>query len=174
MNRTSETIHCKPSQLLNLRYLPGVLAAVALLFIPKAFLTEIIPVAVEIGNGPDFSAVMQGISCNGVADCLDNYRSRFVMEEHLPAGSFMVHGGVNGDFGQITTIVKDRTVSLAGLYEGCSDGPDPIPMCPQIVISIGSFMALEVIRNLWGEPSLLNTLLVIELSDFSMFRIPLT
>jgi len=29
----------------NLRYLPGVLAAVALLFVPKAFLSEIIPVA---------------------------------------------------------------------------------------------------------------------------------
>lgn len=43
MNKTNETIHCKPSQLLNLRYLPGVLAAVALLFVPKAFLSEMIP-----------------------------------------------------------------------------------------------------------------------------------
>jgi uncharacterized membrane protein YdbT with pleckstrin-like domain len=43
MNRTSDIIHCKPSQLLNLRYLPGVLAALALLFVPKTFLSEIIP-----------------------------------------------------------------------------------------------------------------------------------
>lgn len=42
MNRKSEMIHCKPSQLVNLRYLPGVLAAVALLFVPKAFLYEMI------------------------------------------------------------------------------------------------------------------------------------
>jgi uncharacterized membrane protein YdbT with pleckstrin-like domain len=45
MNKTNETIQCKPSQLLNLRYLPGALIAVALLFVPKAFLSEIIPVA---------------------------------------------------------------------------------------------------------------------------------
>lgn len=44
MNRTNETIHCKPSQLLNLQYLPGVLIGAALLFLPKAFLSEIIPV----------------------------------------------------------------------------------------------------------------------------------
>ena len=43
MNRTNETIHCKPSQLVNLRYLPGALIAVALLFVPKAFLSEMIP-----------------------------------------------------------------------------------------------------------------------------------
>ncbi len=44
MNRTSDIIHCKPSQLINLRYLPGILIGVALLFVPKAFLSEIIPV----------------------------------------------------------------------------------------------------------------------------------
>jgi hypothetical protein len=50
MNRTSDIIHCKPSQLVNLRYLPGVLIAVALLFVPKAFLSEIIPVSFFAGK----------------------------------------------------------------------------------------------------------------------------
>jgi hypothetical protein len=50
MNKTNETIHCKPSQLLNLRYLPGVLAAVALLFVPKAFLSEMIPLGFFFGK----------------------------------------------------------------------------------------------------------------------------
>jgi uncharacterized membrane protein YdbT with pleckstrin-like domain len=44
MKKMDETIQLRPSQLVNLRYLPGVLIAVALLFVPKAFLSEIIPV----------------------------------------------------------------------------------------------------------------------------------
>jgi uncharacterized membrane protein YdbT with pleckstrin-like domain len=44
MKKMDETIQLRPSQLVNLRYLPGVLAAVALLLVPKAFLSEIIPV----------------------------------------------------------------------------------------------------------------------------------
>ncbi len=44
-NSTDEIIRCNPSQLVNLKYLPGVLAALALVFVPKAFLAEIIPVA---------------------------------------------------------------------------------------------------------------------------------
>ena len=45
MNHTDETIRCRPSQLVNLRYLPGVLITVALLFLPKDFLSEILPIS---------------------------------------------------------------------------------------------------------------------------------
>jgi uncharacterized membrane protein YdbT with pleckstrin-like domain len=44
MNHTDETIRCRPSQLVNLRYLPGVLLTAALLFLPKDLLSEILPV----------------------------------------------------------------------------------------------------------------------------------
>ena len=135
--------------------------------------TEIIPVNAEIEDTDSFRRVMGEISCDGVADCLDNYSSRFILEEMIPGGAFMVHGGVEGDFGQVTTIMKGGTPGLADIYKGCIDSTDTVPVCPQIVISTGSFMALEVLRNIWGEPRLLNTMLVIELSDFSMFRISL-
>jgi len=51
---------------------------------------------------------LSSLKFNGIADCFDNYKSRFVLEKHLDKNSFLVHGGVSLDFGQITTIVHGK------------------------------------------------------------------
>lgn len=107
---------------------------------------------------------------SGIADCLDNFAARFELEKLLCPDHFLVHGGVQNDFGQITTIIPDITQSLKDIYPGIHI-PVAVPVVPQIVMSIGSLMAQETINNLLEKPQLLNKMLILELADFSMFKV---
>jgi len=106
---------------------------------------------------------------NGIADCLDNFSARFKLENLLKPNNFLVHGGVQNDFGQITTIKPEKTQTLKDIYPGVHI-PVAVPIIPQNVLSIGSLMVQEIINNLFGKPQLLNKMLILELSDFSMFK----
>ena len=108
----------------------------------------------------------------GIADCLDNFAARFELEKLLIENHFLVHGGVQNDFGQVTTILQQKTQSLKDIYPGIHI-PVSVPIVPQTVIIIGSMMAQEIINNLFGKPQLINKLLIVELSDFSMFKVEL-
>jgi len=108
----------------------------------------------------------------GIADCLDNFASRFELEKFLSYSHFLVHGGVQNDFGQITTIKPELTQSLKDIYPQIHI-PVSNPVIPQVVFAIGSLMAQEVLNNLFNKPELLNSMLVLELDDFSMFKIDL-
>ena len=95
------------------------------------------------------------------------------LEQLLKEDMFLVHGGVQNDYGQITTIKKNVTKPLKDLYSTMEDASSPLPVCSQIVACIGSMMAYEVLHNLWDTPQLLNTLLIVELSDFTFSKIQL-
>jgi len=84
---------------------------------------------------------------DGIADCLDNFATRFELENLLKHKHFLVHGGVQNDFGQITTILPQKTQSLKEIYHGIHI-PVAVPIVPQIVITIGSIMAHEIINNI--------------------------
>lgn len=110
---------------------------------------------------------------DGIADCFDTFSSRFVLEQYLRDGMFLVHGGIQNDYGQITTIKPPVTKTLRAIYPNAEDACSPIPVCPQIVVCIASLMVNELLKNLCGTPQLLNTLLIVELSDFSFFKVTL-
>lgn len=105
----------------------------------------------------------------GIADCLDNYNSRYALEKLLDEKKFLVHGGVRNDFGQVTTIKKGA--SLKALFTGQQEAIEPIPVCPEVVTMIGSLMVKEIINSILGKPQLANKILILELSDFSMFKL---
>ncbi len=107
---------------------------------------------------------------SGIADCLDNFAARFELEKVLLPNHFLVHGGVQNDFGQITSIMPEKTQSLKEIYPGVHL-PVSVPIVPQTVQAIGSLMVQEIINNLFGKPQLLNKMLILELSDFSMFKV---
>lgn len=109
---------------------------------------------------------------DGIADCLDNFTTRFYLEQFLCKDHFLVHGGVQNDFGQITTIIPDKTQSLKEIYPGIHI-PVAVPIMPQIVMLIGSLMLQEIINNLFDKPLLMNTMLILELDDLSMFKVEL-
>ncbi len=135
--------------------------------------TTLIPIKQRITADPGFQKELKQIKFHGMADCLDNFESRFSFETLLDEDSFLVHGGVQNDYGQVTTIKKNQTKSLKELFIDIETSASPLPVCPQIVYNIGSIMAYEILNNLWQEPHLVNTMLVIELSDFSTFKIDL-
>ena len=91
---------------------------------------------------------------NGIADCLDNYESRFILNDALLDDQFLVHGGVKNDFGQITTIKIGITQSLKQIFGEQKDEVEP-GIIPQTVITIGSLMAHEMTHvaqaNLFGK-----------------------
>jgi molybdopterin-synthase adenylyltransferase len=139
-------------------------------------LTQVVTLPLKI---EDNAATRQALAdtmgtVEGVADCLDNYVSRFALERMLHQEHFLVHGGVQADYGQATTIVPAQTAGLQDLYCDVSDAAGPVAVCPQIVYCLGSLMAHEVLKNLWGTPELLNTLLIVELSDFSFTKLALS
>ena len=106
----------------------------------------------------------------GIADCLDNFAARFELEKLIKQIHFLVHGGVQNDFGQITTIKLGKTQTLSEIYPGAHI-PVSVPIVPQNVLAIGSLMAQEIINNLFYKPQLLNKMLILELADFSMFKV---
>jgi molybdopterin/thiamine biosynthesis adenylyltransferase len=135
--------------------------------------STIIPVNSRIIADPALLNRLWHYNFHGIADCLDNFSSRFILEGLLKEGMFLVHGGVQNDYGQITTIKKHTTKTLKALYPNVEDAGSPLPVCPQIVSCVGSMMASEIVYNLWNTPQLLNILFIIELSDFTFSKIQL-
>lgn len=110
---------------------------------------------------------------DGIADCFDNFKSRFFLQDDVLKDQFLVHGGVTGDFGQVTTITKGITPSLQQIFPNQKEIDAPASI-PQSVLTIGSIMAHEIINNLFDHPQLINKLLIIDLSDFSFEKITLS
>ena len=106
----------------------------------------------------------QGI--NGVADCLDNFASRFALYRAVPTGGFFVHGGVQGDQGQLLTLVKGASQPLEAILAGCRQPEGDIPVTPDSVFVLAGLMANELFANLRGCPKLLDRFLVVDLASF--------
>ena len=132
--------------------------------------TEIIDMNVSIGD-TDISEAVAG--CQGIADCLDNFPSRFALEKYLRQDMFMVTGALLGDYGQMTTVIPSRTVMPSELYAGLGRTDKTVPVTPSIVFCIGSLMAQEILKNLLGEPELAGQLLVAGMSGLFFERINL-
>ncbi len=130
--------------------------------------TEIVTARIDITDQDALIEFRDEHKFDGIADCLDNYKSRFELEKLIDSDVFMVHGGVRNDYGQVTTINQGR--SLRALYQGEIDSEEVIPVLPQIVKIIGSIMTQEIINNIIGEPYLLDKLVIFELADFTLFK----
>jgi len=134
---------------------------------------EIIPLQMKLNEADDLSNIQIDLALNGFADCFDNYLSRFILEEALRKDQFLVHGGVNKDYGQITTIKSSSGNSLKDIYSNLEDDNQIIGVLPQTVIAIGSLMTQEIINNILGKPELAGIILILELKAFTLSRIRL-
>lgn len=105
---------------------------------------------------------------DAVADCLDNYASRFALYRSLTAGMRFVHGGLAGDFGQVLTLVAGRSRPFDEIFAGIRQPQGSIPVTPDGVAVIAGLMAGELFAALGGAPRLLDRCLVVGLADFSM------
>jgi len=111
-------------------------------------------------------------SCCCVVDCLDNFKSRFELERKLRDNQPLIHGGIQNDFGQLTTVVKGKTPSLKEIYENIRE-TNTIPVSTPALFVIASLMAQETVNNILGSPQLIGTMLIVELNDFTFTKIKL-
>ncbi len=101
-----------------------------------------------------------------VADCLDNYSSRFQLESALSEGVFLVHGGVQGEEGQVMTLQKGSSQLLQQIYAGATQPESAIPVTGDSAAVIAGLMANELFALLTGQPKLLNRCLIVSLTDY--------
>ena len=113
----------------------------------------------------DAKFVMPG-DLHAVADCLDNYPSRFLLDTLTPDGVFLVHGGLQGEHGQVLTLQSGRSQPLAEIFAGACQPEGSIPVTPDNVIIIAGLMVNELFATIFGRPKLLNRCLVFSLADF--------
>jgi adenylyltransferase/sulfurtransferase len=87
--------------------------------------TEIIPVDVNI---KDENFILPS-DISGVADCLDNFESRFALWDKLSRNKFYVHAGVERFYGQVVTLIKGSSPTLRDIFSNYEVVECPIPVC---------------------------------------------
>lgn len=132
--------------------------------------TEIIPLSHDIMKD-DFSLPKD---INGVSDCLDNFESRFSLWDRMKEGLFYVHAGVEEFFGQVLTLIKGASPELSDIFANYDNRERTIPVSANSASTISALASTELIKNLFGEPKLLNTFLIIDLSDFTFDKVRLS
>ena len=105
---------------------------------------------------------------SGAIDALDNWTSRFILEETCwQKGIFLVHAGLNGLFGQITSLVPGKSPRLSEIFAGTRDVESP-PVVIPICLVLGAIQALEAVKLLLGVPeTLVGKLLLVDLTEYS-------
>ena len=122
---------------------------------------EVVPLPGRIDEGFQLPA-----DVSVVADCLDNYQSRFLLETCLPENAYLVHAGVKGEQGQVLTLLKGKSQLLVDFFAGAGQPQGDIPVTGDAAVVVAGLMASELFAVLGDEPKLLDRCLVISLSDF--------
>lgn len=112
---------------------------------------------------------------HGIVDCLDNFNGRYILDDWAQqACVFLVHGGIHGWWGQITSVVPEKTPRLREIFHGAEGSKETIPVIGPVPALIASLQAIETIKLLLGEEgTLMNHMLLIHLEDYSIKKIPL-
>ncbi len=112
--------------------------------------------------------IINNYSINAIADCVDNFNTKFLLDEFSKQNNiFFVHGGVNSFFGQIL-ISKTHLSELFFNLDSKTVSVDKI--YPPICFIIGSLMASEIIKFITNKAFLsIEKILSIDLysNDFS-------
>lgn len=101
-----------------------------------------------------------------VADCLDNYPSRFCLDAITPEGIPLVHAGLQGDHGQVLTLLKGTSQALSEIFAGAQQPVEDIPVTGDAVVVVAGLMANELFSVIGRAPKLLDRCLVVGLGDF--------
>jgi molybdopterin-synthase adenylyltransferase len=112
-----------------------------------------------------------------VIDALDSIDARYALndaciKQHIP----LIYAGALGMLGSVCTILPNQSACLRCIFPALSE--DDMPTCstegvhPSILYLVGGIQVSEAIKILLGQkPSLINTLLYIDLNELSFERI---
>ncbi|SRR6056297_2339786 len=103
--------------------------------------TKIIPCRKKIKKNLDLP---QDIDI--IMDAFDNFPSRFILEELAVENNIpMVHGGIEGWFGQVMNIIPGRTVLLKDVFAGSENDKKPAVISPAVSI-IANYQVVEAVK----------------------------
>lgn len=101
-------------------------------------------------------------NANVIIDCLDNYKSRLVLNKFAVEKSIpLVHAGVQGMYGQVTFIHTPETPCLSCLLPEQISELSPKPIVGATAGVIGSMQALEVLKYIVGIGKVLKNRMLI-------------
>lgn len=123
--------------------------------------TEVVPL---VGRIDDSFRIPADVTV--VADCLDNYPSRFCLDAITPEGVPLVHAGLQGEHGQVLTLQKGKSQPLAEIFAGAQQPAGIIPVTGDAVVVVAGLMTTELFSVIAREAKLLNRCLVVGLGDF--------
>jgi molybdopterin/thiamine biosynthesis adenylyltransferase len=93
---------------------------------------------------------------NLVIDCLDNMDTRFILNQAcVQAGMPLIHGGIDGMIGEITTIIPGQTPCFACIFPRDVEGKKPFPVFGCTPALIAALQVMEAIKLLAGLGELL-------------------
>ncbi|WP_010479491.1 ThiF family adenylyltransferase [Thermococcus zilligii] len=107
-----------------------------------------------------------------IVDCLDSFKTRFILDDYSQrTGKPLVHGAVERTYGQVTTIVPGKTMSLREIFGNVREKEGKFPIIGATAAFVGSIQVMEVLKLITelGEP-LLNKLLIVDLA-YNTFEI---
>jgi molybdopterin/thiamine biosynthesis adenylyltransferase len=134
--------------------------------------TEIIPLNVEITAA---NAEQLLVGADLVMDCMDNMETRFILNEWcVKKGIPLIHGGIRGMEGQITTIIPGKTPCLECIYPRGVEGKKPFPVFGATPALVASLQTMEAIKLLAGFGDLLLGKMLFmsgESMEFTMIKI---
>src|SRR5215210_7024011 len=112
-----------------------------------------------------------------VIDALDSIDARYALndaciKQHIP----LIYAGALGMLGSVCTILPNQSACLRCIFPALSE--DDMPTCstegvhPSILYLVGGIQVSEAIKILLGQkPSLINTLLYIDLNELSFDKV---
>ena len=104
-----------------------------------------------------------------IADCTDNFKTKFQLNDFaLNTGKALVHAGVQGEMGQIMSIIPHQTACLRCVLEEKPEETGILKNISPIVNTIAAIESLEVFKLISDkENALLNKVLFINFKDYS-------
>ncbi|ASJ01575.1 ThiF family adenylyltransferase [Thermococcus gorgonarius] len=130
---------------------------------------EIVPVVTKVTE-ENVDEILK--DANIIVDCLDSFKTRFILDDYSQrTGKPLVHGAVERTYGQVTTIVPGKTMSLREIFGNVREKKGKFPIIGATAAFIGSIQVMEVLKLITGvgEP-LLNRLLIVDLA-YNTFEI---
>ncbi len=109
--------------------------------------------AVKI-TAENFAGLLEGVDL--VMDCMDNMATRFILNEGcVKAGIPLIHGGIYGMMGEITTIIPGQTPCFECIFPRDVEGKKPFPVFGFTPALIASLQVMEATKLLAGFGELL-------------------
>jgi len=98
---------------------------------------------------------------NIILDALDNFESRYILEQLARESNVpYVHAGVNQWYGQLTTIIPGKTMSLKDIFGEIDTTKEKVSTISPVVSIVASLQVIETIKVIIRRKDILDNKLL--------------